>query len=55
MLGVVVQGGTDAGQRIIRKPAQDWIHVCTHASGATKGRVLAACYLRCPRCGCKRP
>lgn len=56
-LAVRVEGGTRAGTRVVREPARDWVHVCAVQlrSDTPKGRLLAACYTRCPFCGCKRP
>jgi len=49
-----VQGGTDAGRRVVREPAAAWIHVCA-SSPFNGGRVLEAAYKRCPDCGARRP
>jgi hypothetical protein len=55
-LAVRVEGGTDAGRRVIREPARDWTHTCREAAtNVPYGRLLEAAYARCPSCGAKRP
>lgn len=52
MLAVTVQGGTNAGRRIV-KPLTQWRHFCD----ATEGRPLVTTRLySCPLgCGARRP
>lgn len=58
---VNVQNGTDAGRRVIREKKRAWVHLCGESWKLGRftvldgGRLLEACYTRCPDCGRKRP
>lgn len=64
MLAVTVQGGTNAGCRIVRQPVQPWEHECDARFAVTtipvpdESRIvvrLDGSYRRCPACGAGRP
>jgi hypothetical protein len=55
MLAVNVAGGTNAGRRIIRKPATDWECRCVVGRTTLHYRQQHASLTRCLTCGTRRP
>jgi hypothetical protein len=54
MLGVTVEGGTNAGsKRPLREPARQWVHLCAMRGGESV--YLSGHFANCPACYCKRP
>lgn len=47
-----VQGGTNAGRRIVKQKPRPWVHVCAGKAG---GVELPGYMARCGTCGCRRP
>jgi hypothetical protein len=47
-----VEGGTNAGNRVVKPAPRPWMHICPTRSGGVR---MPGHWTRCPDCKTKRP